>query len=129
MPRPTPRYSWKTPRRKLPSRKRRRPNFWLSASKKKRNISAWPTNSEPDRAIPPFLDNAQRFQKHPFHTVVSCPIAGAGGYGGAMGPAQFIPSTWKLLANRIKDALGYEGNPWVPRDAFMASALFLSDLG
>lgn len=62
-------------------------------------------------------------------TPVSCPIAGIAGYGGAMGPAQFIPTTWTLFENRLKIALGYDANPWSPRDAFMASAMYLTDLG
>lgn len=62
-------------------------------------------------------------------TAVSCPIAGAGGYGGAMGPAQFIPTTWTLFENRLKKMLGHDANPWEPRDAFMASSLYLTDLG
>ena len=62
--------------------------------------------------------------------VVSCPQSV--GWGGAMGPAQFIPSTWMLLENRIASALNKsvaDVDPWNPQDAFMASALYLSDLG
>jgi hypothetical protein len=62
-------------------------------------------------------------------TAVSCPIAGAGGYGGAMGPAQFIPTTWMLFENRLKTLLGRDVSPWEPKDAFMASSLYLTDLG
>lgn len=62
-------------------------------------------------------------------TAVSCPIAGVAGYGGAMGPAQFIPTTWTLFETRLKSALGYDANPWVPKDAFMASGMYLTDLG
>lgn len=62
-------------------------------------------------------------------TPISCPIAGVAGYGGAMGPAQFIPTTWKIFEGRLKSILGYEANPWTPRDAFLASALYLTDLG
>jgi membrane-bound lytic murein transglycosylase B len=60
---------------------------------------------------------------------VSCPIAGVAGYGGAMGPAQFIPSTWKLFSSRLSAALGHYPNPWSPEDAFMASSMYLTDLG
>ncbi|MBI2630865.1 lytic murein transglycosylase [Candidatus Nomurabacteria bacterium] len=62
-------------------------------------------------------------------TAVSCPIAGVAGYGGAMGPAQFIPTTWTLLESRLKTLLGKDANPWAPRDAFMASSMYLTDLG
>lgn len=62
-------------------------------------------------------------------TAVSCPIAGIAGYGGAMGPAQFIPTTWTIFENRLKSALGRDASPWAPRDAFFASAMYLTDLG
>jgi membrane-bound lytic murein transglycosylase B len=52
------------------------------------------------------------------------------GYGGAMGPAQFIPSTWQLYADRIAGAAGQNPpNPWDPRTATFASALLLADNG
>jgi len=62
-------------------------------------------------------------------TAISCPIAGVAGYGGAMGPAQFIPTTWAIFENRLKNILGRDANPWGPRDAFLASAMYLTDLG
>ena len=59
---------------------------------------------------------------------LSCPWGG--GWGGAMGPAQFIPTTWDSYQARIAAAVGKSvPNPWDPQDAFMASALYLSDLG
>ena len=61
-------------------------------------------------------------------TPVSCPIGG--GYGGAMGPSQFIPSTWVLYQSRLARALGVATpNPWDAKDAIMATALYMSDLG
>lgn len=89
----------------------------------------FPNVMKPSRDVPPFLDITHRLGLDPMKTVVSCPIAGAGGYGGAMGPAQFIASTWKLFESRLKAALGYDANPWAPQDAFMASAIYLTDLG
>jgi len=62
-------------------------------------------------------------------TAVSCPIAGSFGYGGAMGPAQFIPSTWSGYVTRLKEILGHDADPWAPRDAFFASAILLTDNG
>lgn len=67
--------------------------------------------------------------RDPFKTLVSCPIAGVAGYGGAMGPAQFIPSTWAGYKSRLKSILGHDADPWNPRDAFFASGIFLTDLG
>jgi membrane-bound lytic murein transglycosylase B len=52
------------------------------------------------------------------------------GYGGAMGPAQFIPSTWILYEDRIADAIGHKPpNPWNPEDALTAAGILLADNG
>lgn len=52
------------------------------------------------------------------------------GWGGAMGPAQFIPSTWVLYQDRISNATGQNpANPWDPRTATFATAIYMGDLG
>ncbi len=84
---------------------------------------------KPTRDVPPFLAITKTLGLNPYQTAVSCPIAGVAGYGGAMGPAQFIASTWQLFAARLQTALGHYANPWSPEDAFMASGMYLSDLG
>lgn len=65
----------------------------------------------------------------PEGTPLSCPIAG-GGWGGAMGPSQFIPPTWNGYKARIAVALGKGAvSPWNAEDAIMATALYLQDRG
>jgi peptidoglycan hydrolase CwlO-like protein len=84
---------------------------------------------KPTRDVQPFLSITAAVGKDPYQTPVSCPIVGVVGYGGAMGPAQFIPSTWNGIAGRLQSILGRPGNPWVINDSFTASALYLADLG
>lgn len=61
-------------------------------------------------------------------TAVSCPLPG--GYGGAMGPTQFIPSTWEGYESRIKAALNVTAtNPWDAQHAITATGLYLQDGG
>lgn len=81
------------------------------------------------RDVPVFLTVVNSLSLDPYKTLVSCPIGGSG-YGGAMGPAQFIAATWAGIKAKLAVALGISNpNPWEPRHAFMASAIFLSELG
>lgn len=81
------------------------------------------------RDVKPFFEITTSVGRDPYKTLVSCPFGGSG-YGGAMGPAQFIPSTWQMIKGRIASMLGISTpDPWYARDAFMASAVYLTDLG
>jgi membrane-bound lytic murein transglycosylase B len=84
---------------------------------------------KPSRDIQPFLQITQALGRDPLQTPVSCPIPSIGGYGGAMGPAQFIPSTWALYEGRLEAMLGRPADPWNIKDAFLASATYLADGG
>ncbi|PIR70115.1 MAG: hypothetical protein COU46_03100 [Candidatus Niyogibacteria bacterium CG10_big_fil_rev_8_21_14_0_10_42_19] len=80
------------------------------------------------RDVDPFMQITSTLGLDPFQMPVSCPPGY--GYGGAMGPAQFIASTWKGMENKIASLTGHNPpNPWDPYDAFMASAIYLRDLG
>jgi len=84
---------------------------------------------KPTRDVQPFLAITRELGMDPFTTPVSCPIPSVGGYGGAMGPAQFIPSTWAIFKDRMAVIKGTTPNPWDIRDAFLASAVYLGELG
>ncbi|MEK7459894.1 MAG: lytic murein transglycosylase [Patescibacteria group bacterium] len=89
----------------------------------------WKNIMKIERDIEPFKRIMSALGRNPEGTPLSCPFGG--GYGGAMGPSQFIPSTWELYKDKIANALGISGmpNPWEPKHAFMASAVFLAELG
>lgn len=84
---------------------------------------------KPSRDVSPFLSIIQELGRDPYTTPVSCPIPSVGGYGGAMGPAQFIPSTWIGYRERVKDVIGQTADPWSIKDSFLAAALYLTDYG
>jgi len=52
------------------------------------------------------------------------------GWGGAMGPAQFIPTTWILFEEAVAKLTGHNPpSPWNLEDAFTASGLMLAESG
>jgi len=59
---------------------------------------------------------------------VSCPIPRDGAYGGAMGPAQFMPNTWMMVRKKVASILGKPEkyvSPFKNQDAFVASGVLL----
>lgn len=90
---------------------------------------SWRNVMSPTRDQPAFQRITSALGLNPDTTPVSCPIAG-GGWGGAMGPAQFIPSTWESVDNEVANYLGVSlANPWRAEDAIMASAVYLKARG
>ena len=106
----------------------------------------WKTDMHPTRDVPIFDDitrdlginpDQQKVSKKPWY-----------GWGGAMGPSQFIPSTWVMYAGYRESSKGsgdwsYDAsrdrigsiagesppNPWTPRTAIFATALLMMDNG
>jgi peptidoglycan hydrolase CwlO-like protein len=103
----------------------------------------------PDRDAPVFEGIAQALGFDPNRQQVSCPIIQGGvpyGWGGAMGPSQFIPSTWAIYGGIVNSGSGWQyaqsqdairtllgkstpANPFNNQDAFLATALLLRDNG
>ncbi len=120
-----------------------RPAFALAILKQETNIGQnvgtcnragdppekhWKMIMHPTRDQAPYLRIVTELGLDPETTPLSCALGY--GYGGAMGPAQFIPSTWEPYKARIAAVTGNNPpNPWRPHDAFAASQLLLRDLG
>ncbi len=81
----------------------------------------------PTRDVSYFLTITKNLGRDPLNTPVSCPMSV--GYGGGMGPAQFIPSTWVLYQDKFSAAKGGTVDPWNIKDAFLAAGVYLKDLG
>ena len=92
----------------------------------------WRAIMKPSRDHEPFLAITKELGLNPDTTPISCPMMRNGkqvGWGGAMGPAQFIPSTWMGYRSKVQAVTGKTPNPWDIRDAFIAAALKLSNDG
>jgi membrane-bound lytic murein transglycosylase B len=94
----------------------------------------WRTIMKPTRDHEPFLTITQELGRDPDVTPVSCPMKNKDGsqlgWGGGMGPAQFIPSTWIGYKDKVSALTGKSpADPWDIRDAFMAAALLLKNNG
>lgn len=98
------------------------------AGKGKNTGAIYPRTMKASRDVEPFLAIVKALGRDPANTLVSCPHPDYG-YGGAMGPAQFIPSTWMAFRDRLEDLLGHDPDPWDVNDAFMASSLKLANAG
>jgi membrane-bound lytic murein transglycosylase B len=106
-------------------------------------VGKWYEDMHPTRDVPVFKEIVAELGLNPDEMPISArpcsaaarKAAGPGnrcgyGYGGAMGPAQFIPSTWILYKDRIARTTGQNPpNPWDPRTAVFATALLMMDNG
>jgi len=142
-----------------------RPAFILGVLKQETRLGeflgngTWTVDMHPTRDRPVFKVITSTLGLDPNAMPVSA--APGYGYGGAMGPAQFIPSTWACYGgyiNTITGTCGYSSsvadfyagpweydpsadrlrvvrgkqspsNPWDNQDAFLATALYMKDLG
>lgn len=92
----------------------------------------WTKVMHPTRDLPKFEQIVTELGMDPEGTPVSCPMTRNGrrvGWGGAMGPAQFIPSTWVGYKDKVAAITGRPANPWDIRDAFLAAGLLLKSRG
>ena len=100
----------------------------------------YPRTLKVSRDIEPFFQITAELGRDPYNTRISCwpqiyydydhdGVKEPFGFGGAMGPAQFLPSTWLGYHSRVSNLLGRPADPWLIQDAFLASAVKLADAG
>ncbi len=108
-------------------------------------VGGWETAMHPTRDIPVFKGIMAELGLDPN----SVPVSGkpSYGWGGAMGPSQFIPSTWAMYGgfvsngaggwvyDKSKDRIrqltgkGSPSSPYDKQDAFLATGLLMGDNG
>ncbi len=80
----------------------------------------------PTRDLPLFVKITAELGLDAFQQPISC----GDQWGGAMGLAQFIPSTWMGYRDRVAGITGHRlPNPWNIEDAFVAAAIKLANDG
>ena len=109
-----------------------RPAFLLGILKVESNLGAnvgggrWKEDMSP-RQWDNFFEICQELKIDPDKTPVSRKPSSYEGWGGAMGPAQFMPSIWQGYKQKVSKVIGnYPSDPWNLRDALIAMALKLS---
>ncbi|OGN27620.1 MAG: hypothetical protein A2941_01350 [Candidatus Yanofskybacteria bacterium RIFCSPLOWO2_01_FULL_49_17] len=94
-------------------------NMTSGATRRVTNGQIYTKGIHPTRDLPLFLSITAELSKDPFQTPISC----GQGWGGAMGAAQFIPSTWMGYRDEVSRITGRRpANPWNMEDAFVAAA-------
>lgn len=96
------------------------------ATRRVTNGQVYAKGIHPTRDLPLFLTITAELGKDPYQTPISC----GSSWGGAMGAAQFIPSTWMGYRAEVVRITGHSlPNPWNMEDAFVAAAAKLSKDG
>lgn len=76
-----------------------------------------------------FLRITKKLGLNPTTTPISRRPRSFQGWGGAMGPGQFMPDTWERMEEQISKLVGHPSNPYDLTDAFVATGLFLANYG
>jgi len=77
-----------------------------------------------------FLRLTEKLQLDPHNTPISRRPASYQGWGGAIGPGQFMPDTWERLSSRVSDLMKKPTpDPFTLTDSLVAVGIMLADRG
>ncbi|MDP3997855.1 MAG: hypothetical protein U1C49_01255 [Candidatus Andersenbacteria bacterium] len=112
-----------------------RPALLLGVLKVETNLGAnigsgkFPDDMHP-ASREPFLRITKKLGLDPNTAPISARPKSFSGWGGAMGPAQFMPQTWEGIEGRLSQLMQKpQPNPYELTDAFVATAILLADRG
>ncbi len=111
-----------------------RPSLLLAIVKVETNVGQWlgsgvfPEDMHP-ASRDAFLRLAEKLGLDPYDTPISRRPTSYQGWGGAIGPGQFMPDTWERLEPRVKALLGRQPNPFELADALVGIGIMMADRG
>lgn len=112
-----------------------RPSLLLAILKIETNVGAnigsgvFPDDMHPD-SREPFLRLMAKLGRDPQRTPISRRPTDYQGWGGAIGPGQFMPATWEQHEERVRVLMGKEvPDPFTLADALVAVGVMLADRG
>lgn len=112
-----------------------RPALLLAVLKVETNVGEWVGSGKfPDDMHPgsrdAFIRLTAKLDLDPYKTPISRRPASYRGWGGAMGPGQFMPATWERIEARVATLMKkLQPNPYELLDALVGTSIMLADRG
>jgi peptidoglycan hydrolase CwlO-like protein len=112
-----------------------RPALLLAVLKVETNVGEWLGSGKfPDDMHPgsrdAFLRLTEKIGLDPYTAPISRRPASYKGWGGAMGPGQFMPATWEGIESRVSALMKKpQPNPYELADAIVGTGIMLADRG
>ena len=112
-----------------------RPALLLAVLKVETNVGEWVgSGTFPDDMHPgsrdAFIRLTEKLGLDPYKTPISRRPASYKGWGGAMGPGQFMPATWEGIEARVSAMMKKpQPNPYELVDALVGTSIMLADRG
>lgn len=111
-----------------------RPALLLAIIKVETNVGEWlGSGTFPDDMHPAsrdaFLRLTEKLGLDPYNTPISRRPTSYRGWGGAIGPGQFLPDTWERLEPRVQALMNKQPDPFALPDVLVGIGIMMADRG